>query len=379
MGAGRNQEMGIIIEMALPSKAYPGAITLWRKYITTSFGTRNNKYNSTEAVPLDTHLGQWKSQPHIMHDYYWESTTLYVHQDNAFRAHRPLHGRNRAFARDSNPTELPQHATPVKAMSFSNFHYITSFTDPMPPASPAIHSRNSYLDACPPQERRIIGHVPDWEQIRPFLEMIGTRCIEVATHGSHGPHLRRATSSWIIPSRDGNLIAKGVCPVDGNLETLDSYQVKLDAIRCLLYYLRFLLSTRQIQPVDPWYIKLWVDNKQALEETSWKKLETPKQQLYPESDIVADIIAVHSEIKLNFLGYHVHSHQDQNTNSPTPPEVELNEICDETEKHYLHNSQPEWRTRPTLPTANCHRFDIHQQKAYHKQLPPPSDICMVLH
>ena len=87
-----------------------------------SFGKPNNKYNSTEAVPLDIHLGQWTSQPHIMHEYYWDSTTLYVRQDNVFYAHRPLHGRNRDFARDSNPTELPQHATPAKVMSLSNFH-----------------------------------------------------------------------------------------------------------------------------------------------------------------------------------------------------------------------------------------------------------------
>ena len=86
--------------------------------------------------------------------------------------------------------------------------------------------------------------------------------------------------------------AKGVCPVDGDLETLDSYRAELDAIGCLLYYLRFLTRTRQIQPADQWCIKLWVDNKEALDKTLWQKLAIPKQQLCPESDIVADIIAV---------------------------------------------------------------------------------------
>ena len=124
-----------------------------------------------------------------MHEYYWDSTILYVHQDNVFYAHRPLHGRNRAFDRSSTPTELPQHATPVKAMRLSNFLYITSFTAPMPIASPTIFSRNSYLDVCPPQERRIIGRVPEWEHIRPLLAMIGSGSVEAATDGSHDPHL----------------------------------------------------------------------------------------------------------------------------------------------------------------------------------------------
>ena len=78
-----------------------------------------------------------------------------------------------------------------------------------------------------------------------------------------------------------------------------------------------------------------------------EKLALPKQQLCPESDIVANIIVVRSEIEITFIGYHVHSHQDQNANAPTPLEVVLNEECDETAKHYLHNAQPEWRTLPT--------------------------------
>ena len=131
------------------------------------------------------------------------------------------------------------------------------------------------------------------------------------------------------------------------METLDSYRAELDVTRCLLYYLRFLLRTRQIQAVERWCIKLWVDNKQALKKTSWEKLATPKQKLCPESYIFANIIAVRSEIELTFLGYHVHSHQDQNTNTPTPLEVELNEECDETVNHYLQNAQTEWRTLPT--------------------------------
>ena len=143
-----------------------------------------------------------------MHEYYWDSITLYVRQDNVFHAHRPLHGRNRAFAQISNPTELPQHATPVKAMSLSNFHYITSCTAPMPIASPTIYSRNSYLDVCPPQERRIIGRVPEWEQIRPLLGMIGSGSVEAVTDGLHDPHLRQATGSWILSTRDGKLSAK---------------------------------------------------------------------------------------------------------------------------------------------------------------------------
>ena len=83
-------------------------------------------------------------------------------------------------------------------------------------------------------------------KIRPLLGMIGSGSVEAATDGSHDPHLRRATGSWILSTRDGKLSAKGVCPVDGDLETLDSYRAELDAIRCLLYYLRFLTRTRHI-------------------------------------------------------------------------------------------------------------------------------------
>ena len=84
------------------------------------------------------------------------------------------------------------------------------------------------------------------------------------------------------------------------------------------------------------------------------KLALPKQKICPESDIVAEIIAVSSKIELTFIGNHVHSHQDQNANTPTPIEVVLNKECDDTAKHYLHNTQPAWRTLPTAgppPTA----------------------------
>jgi hypothetical protein len=102
-------------------------------------------------------------------------------------------------------------------------------------ASATIYSQKSYFDVCPPQKRRIISRVPEWEHIRPLLRMIGSGSVEAETDGSHDPHLRRATGSWILSTRDGKLSAKGVCPVDGDLETLDSYRAELDAIRCLLY------------------------------------------------------------------------------------------------------------------------------------------------
>ena len=76
------------------------------------------------------------------------------------------------------------------------------------------------------------------------------------------------------------IIAKrafGSCPVDGDLETLDSYRAELDAIRCLLYFIRLLIRTRLITPTEHWKIALWLDNNQALARPpgyDWQLLNT---------------------------------------------------------------------------------------------------------
>ena len=72
-----------------------------------------------------------------------------------------------------------------------------------------------------------------------------------------------------------------------------------------------------------WYIKIWVDNKQSLEKTSWSKIAAPKHQLCPEFNFIADIIAIRTETDLYFLGIHVHSHKKLHPDKPTPLEVEI--------------------------------------------------------
>ena len=84
-----------------------------------------------------------------------------------------------------------------------------------------------------------------------------------ATDGSFDPHWRQAAGSWILSTRDGRKKLSGACSVDGNPETMDSYRAELEAIRSLVYYMRFL---RHTHPEFTKYIRLtvWIDNVQAL-------------------------------------------------------------------------------------------------------------------
>ena len=154
---------------------------------------------------------------------YWDTHKLYVRQDdNSYQAHLPLDRGNRAFSTESELTNLPTNATPVKTHRLTNFYYITSSKTPIASIPPIVHCRNTYLDNFSPQERRVIGQVPEWETLRPLLESIGMGTVTAATYGSYDPHLRRATGSWVLFSKDGKTRAFGACPVDGDLETMDS-------------------------------------------------------------------------------------------------------------------------------------------------------------
>ena len=93
--------------------------------------------------------------------------------------------------------------------------------------------------------------------------------VTAATDRSYDPHLRRATGSWVLSSKDGKTRAFGACHVDGDLDTLDSYRAELEAIRCLLYFLRLLIRTRLVIPTEHWKISMWVDNYQVLSKISW--------------------------------------------------------------------------------------------------------------
>ena len=76
-------------------------------------------------------------------------------------------------------------------------------------------------------------------------------------------------------------------------------------------------------------------------------MPTPISTMGPESDIVADIIAVKKEMGLEFNGEHVKIHQKLDAEAEIPLEVQLNDDCNHYAKEFLRNAGADWVTKPT--------------------------------
>ena len=170
--------------------------------------------------------------------------------------------------------------------------------------------------------------LPDFDTVSQTVSLVESGALVAATDGSFNPHRRKATGSWILSTKNGKRQVQGVCPVDGDLASMDSYRAELEAIRSLVYYLRLLRLTAKLT-VSPLVVPLWVDNDQALKRTT-DFSEDPRQALEPEYDIIQDIHVICSTHKIRFAGRHIKSHQDHK--GVLPIEILLNERCDEIAK-----------------------------------------------
>jgi hypothetical protein len=143
------------------------------------------------------------------------------------------------------------------------------------------------MQNCPPQERRLLGIIHHHAELAVLIPKIFTQQVLFATDGSFDPHLRRATGSWCIASKDEGHRAFGSCPVDGDLSTLDSFRAELEAVRSLIYVLRMIIHTHSITLPESWSIEIWIDNTSALRYASMEKLFKPGLHVGPESDIIS--------------------------------------------------------------------------------------------
>ena len=90
-----------------------------------------------------------------------------------------------------------------------------------------------------------------------------------------------------------------------------------------------------------------MDNEQALRQATMS-IPTPPQpaSLANESDIIDDIQQIYMEFKITFLGSHVKSHQEENTEAPL--EVLLNEECDKMAKQLTQEMAREERRHSAM-------------------------------
>ena len=113
--------------------------------------------------------------------------------------------------------------------------------------------------------------------------MIRKVCVIFDMDGSYEKNLRQSRRCWCISTQNGKEISFRVCSIEGDLDRLNSYCAKLEAIRSLLYCLRLLLTIHNISLPENWSIFIWIDNSSVLDKAGLDEYEP---------DIVTNILAV---------------------------------------------------------------------------------------
>ena len=322
------------------------AVRVWRRFLTTAFGTT---VRTPKASPLQLRhpLGAWIRQPHVLYPFYVDETHLYSrHQDGVIEVHKPYRISKRIYPHAAVAGSLPNEAVPVKA--------ITRRLGITVPGGKRRITKTLATNSAPrapgttdaEQERRILCSLPPAEDNAWALKNLQRGKLIAATDGSLDPHAKRAAGSWVLSDRKGKKQISGVCPVDGDGETLDSYRAELEAIRALVYYIRYL--RRKVGDVAKEIeLILWVDNEQALRQgTSVQSDQRLPDNLGNENDIVGDIRRVCTAWRIRLVGKHVKSHQEGKA-ADKPVEVRLNDRCDTLAKQQVSTmKRVETTTRP---------------------------------
>ena len=141
--------------------------------------------------------------------------------------------------------------------------------------------------------------VMDLKKLQELLTHITSSNIVFASDGFHHRRLRRATGSWVIRSKNGKLRSYGVSPVDGDLNSLNSFRAELEAIRSLLYWMHLLIKVYSITHPSDWHVVIWIDNSSALKYSKLDEFFKPNQHIGNESDIINDIFAVKKGLQIS--------------------------------------------------------------------------------
>jgi hypothetical protein len=151
----------------------------------------------------------------------------------------------------------------------------------------------------------------------------------------------------VISSKNGKLRSYGVNPVDGDLQSLNSFRAELEAIRSPLYWLRLLIKVFSFTFPSEWYVVIWIDNSSALKYSKLDDFFKPNQHIGNESNIINDIFAVKNKLQISLRGKHVKGHQTLERNVRAPLEVQLNEGCDGHADDFLKHSPAQWHSVST--------------------------------
>ena len=168
-----------------------------------------------------------------------------------------------------------------------------------------------------------------------------------ATDKSYERKINQAVGAWCIATKTRIKRLFGVCPVDGNFSSLNSYRAELEVIRSLLYWLHLLFWIFYAPVPSLWKITIWINNTSALGKSNLKTFLTPSQHIGQEFDIFTGILAVREELNLILWHIYVKSHQDNDPNAEPTLDVQLNESCDAHAKLFLHTVNKKWHSRPT--------------------------------
>ena len=219
------------LDWPLQEEPSSAALMIWQKSLRRAFSpTSHHNLALIRALPLRIKLGRWTAISHVKYDAYWDEESLFLRTTgDTFTKHEPTTLGLRDFEIINIPAPLSPRSTPVTYSTYDTCYHIHSHHLSIAPAPTIILPTEiiSYMQRCPPQERRLLGVIHHHAELAILIPKICTQQVLFATDGSFDPHLRRATGSWCIASKDGVLRAFGSCPVDGDLSTMDSFRAEL--------------------------------------------------------------------------------------------------------------------------------------------------------
>ena len=229
------------------------AYCIWQKCLRLAYNPSSPSRLRLRAIlPLRRPLGAWIKRSHVLHHCYWNEHLLFMRQpDNTFHRHHIVNAIICEFSSHGTSSDLPNCATPISTTAHGNIIHVHAFHHTLPlrlPATPTSTHMLSYIRMCTVQERHILGYCKDLAKLQELLPHITSSNIMFATDGYHHRRVRRATSSWVISSKNGKLLCYGASPVDGALTSLNSLRAELEAIRSLIYWLRLLIKVYSIIP-----------------------------------------------------------------------------------------------------------------------------------
>ena len=337
-----------------PRQFYPSnkCWSAWKRALTQTFLTSTNR-----PYELEEPLGKWIRSPNRVYPIVADPFTKYLYKESPIKGiyHKlsPSNTHRNQYELDhEEEAMLPNIAIPIKSRVHNNTIKISTIQFQPEKESATPLTFTEYKNTLPNAIQELLRHIETIGSDKDIAEMIfNGQTFIAASDGSKKS--TGGTYGWILENEHGDLLAEGMGPVHGAINTMTSHRAELYGLTSLTLYILHLCIYHDISPTR---VKMTVhcDNSECVQKFNQATLPLRGTGRFNAADYDVEsllrqtVTPMHPNVKAMWIK----GHQDEHTSMEelSHPSL-LNVAADELAEFAYEACESSQENPPPFPTT----------------------------